>query len=501
MHKIWASSLVVTATVKGGVSSSTFKKVQNSFPKEAIPDDILKVIKLCKKISPSSKSEYIFPITPDLLGESFFLLFINRMDDIKWMRASLEGLLFHELSENDDDYVEFFEFLIRLIRNMMNDNHDSQFFNKSRGNLAEFLRSISLKGNKKYKFAASMALMNLICMSNDEGFISSYNYFLHPPYFNKYDCYFFTPQQFIVFIIDTLDSYSKKNKHDYNHFDYPELITNCVLNSAPVNAYNKYKKSSRYQYLKFNIPSRVINKTFGDQIFYNDELWLRAVSSLDGADNILDSIIKYQKDTKSDYLQNAGLSPLICAIISGNPEAVDFLLQYMNRYELEGNIGSAQYTPLLLACELGDIEIVKSLVNKGANYNIRDSDGYSPLMLSLLHEHENITLYLLEHEIEIDEPNNKSFTELMLSCRVGNVIAAEMLLAKSADIDKTNDRKDTPIMIASYSGHYDIVELLIKNGARLKEVNSDGDSACELALNNNFTDIASLITLHSESEV
>ena len=52
------------------------------------------------------------------------------------------------------------------------------------------------------------------------------------------------------------------------------------------------------------------------------------------------------------------------------------------------------YTPLHIACERGYCDVVKSLLNFGAEINIKDGEGYTPLDRARMSNREEVKKYL-----------------------------------------------------------------------------------------------------------
>jgi uncharacterized protein len=60
------------------------------------------------------------------------------------------------------------------------------------------------------------------------------------------------------------------------------------------------------------------------------------------------------------------------------------------------------FTPLLFAARAGCLECAQLLVKAGANPNLGDPDGVSPLLLSILNFHFDIAAYLVKRGVDVD---------------------------------------------------------------------------------------------------
>ena len=84
--------------------------------------------------------------------------------------------------------------------------------------------------------------------------------------------------------------------------------------------------------------------------------------------------------SKYNFLQQNRSTPLIYAIILNKFEIVKFLIDDGANVNTKGGSGK---TPLMYAIILNNFEIVKFLINHGANVNTGDNDGKTPLMYAL----------------------------------------------------------------------------------------------------------------------
>lgn len=91
-------------------------------------------------------------------------------------------------------------------------------------------------------------------------------------------------------------------------------------------------------------------------------------------------------------------------------------------------------TPLWAACQNGSVEMVKLLLNAGANPNVALLSGETPLMVA---------------------------------ARTGKTEIVRLLLARKADPNKTATRRQTALMWAVAQKHPEVVKLLIANKANI----------------------------------
>ena len=84
--------------------------------------------------------------------------------------------------------------------------------------------------------------------------------------------------------------------------------------------------------------------------------------------------------------------------------------------------------------ERGDLDGVRSQVNRGVDVNKVDHYGNSALMSAGRWGHEDIVLFLLLKGADINAQNNFGYTALMESARFGQIEMVKLLVSKGAGI-------------------------------------------------------------------
>lgn len=172
--------------------------------------------------------------------------------------------------------------------------------------------------------------------------------------------------------------------------------------------------------------------------------------------HIIDS---YILDINSDEYEDGNLTPLHVATKVGNYDLVKLLLDSgadMHKPEYKGIT-----TPLDLALIFQDSKMIRIFLNRIENINIQDEDGRSKL-----------------HD-----------------ATVGNrYTSARLLLEYGAD-PNIRDSIDgsTPLFLAIEEGHEDILILLLQNNAEPNVVNDDGVSAAECAIANGYEEFIDIL--------
>lgn len=157
-----------------------------------------------------------------------------------------------------------------------------------------------------------------------------------------------------------------------------------------------------------------------------------------------------------------GLSLLHLAAFLGYKDVVKKLM------ELGADINAADYgghTPLLMAVSKGNEEVTALLIEKGADINAATRYGRTPLISAASGGYERITALLLEKGADTNAKNNFGETALSLSAAAGftNIVAA--LIEKGAFINDISYNGHTALSQAAGNGHEAVVALLLEKGA------------------------------------
>lgn len=171
-----------------------------------------------------------------------------------------------------------------------------------------------------------------------------------------------------------------------------------------------------------------------------------------------------------------------------------------------GNKAIGNPYALHVACKtLGpSVELVKYLLDKGANVAAEDNFGSTPFIgLVMSHDTTNrltIAQLLIEKGADINSISKGGGSVLGYACEYNLLEVVKLLLSKGAEVDaRKNNFANTPLMYAANSGNEAIVDLLLAAGADPKEERKvatkagtfDLKTAAIIAKEKGFTSLAS----------
>ena len=127
---------------------------------------------------------------------------------------------------------------------------------------------------------------------------------------------------------------------------------------------------------------------------------------------------------------------------------------------------------LWTACEEGDLERVRQLIQDGHNVNRGDGFGTTPLMKAAEHGRDQVVRELIRAGADVNRKDNDKHTALHRASWNGHSSVIKTLAEAGANLNVQDVSGMTPLMWAAHQGHANVVVELIRAGADVSVVSS-----------------------------
>lgn len=188
-----------------------------------------------------------------------------------------------------------------------------------------------------------------------------------------------------------------------------------ILYRLARNELNEFNRLLEHSKAEINRPNR-FGQTILDKAFQYSSI--ETIQSLINAGAEFGPSLKSTKTTPLMYAIEYGKDALIPSLIQANE---------INQENYYGN------TPLILAIRKGDLNLVKTLVSKGANVNQKNYLGNSPIGYAVVNKQVNILHFLIQKGANVNIPNQYGSTPLIEAAYFNLPQMAIILIHAGAD--------------------------------------------------------------------
>ncbi|KAF8795282.1 Ankyrin-3 like protein [Argiope bruennichi] len=175
-------------------------------------------------------------------------------------------------------------------------------------------------------------------------------------------------------------------------------------------------------------------------------------------------LIKHKAKTNSKDV--FGYSPMYYAIAKSHNEIANFLME--KEYSVNVIVGPCKLTALHIAAGKGCLDMINSLLKKGANVNFLSDMHIVPLHYAAKGGHFEVVKCLIEKGAKVDVESVDGLTPLHWAAETGNKEVVDILLFNGANTNATYLNSISPLAFAAKNGYSSIVKILIDNGANVK---------------------------------
>ncbi|KAI9150697.1 Glutathione transporter [Paramyrothecium foliicola] len=123
--------------------------------------------------------------------------------------------------------------------------------------------------------------------------------------------------------------------------------------------------------------------------------------------------------------------------------------------------------PMYWAAELGDLPLVRSLVEQGGNIQAKEGYFESALGAAAFAGQAQVVAYFLEKGVDPNLPGTLAGTPLQISIAGGSMDVVKLLIEAGADVNASGGKWSQPLVVAASQQREELVELLIASGASL----------------------------------
>ena len=156
--------------------------------------------------------------------------------------------------------------------------------------------------------------------------------------------------------------------------------------------------------------------------------------------------------------------------------------------------------PLIRAVKQGDIEkVIRALETVSVNTK---PDGNTPLlMVAVQNRKEDIARLLIQKGADVNVTNNGGETPLINAAHRGLYPIVEMLLDAGANVNQASNGGYTPLMASCGRGHSEVAKLLLANGANTEAHTTNNATALIDAVTANLETVTVLLDAHANVNV
>ena len=170
--------------------------------------------------------------------------------------------------------------------------------------------------------------------------------------------------------------------------------------------------------------------------------------------------------------------PLVLMAEKEDIDMVRFLLQqganpnlpYSGQYLIHRAIANKQ------------MPLAQALVAKGANVNVVDTMSRTPLQIAIYKKDDRYAQFLISNGANVHVLDQSKNNLLHIAAKLGKTRIAGMLIAKGANVQQKNMAEETPLLLSIRDEHLAITKVLIAAGANANVKDRYNNSPLSVAL-------------------
>jgi hypothetical protein len=172
------------------------------------------------------------------------------------------------------------------------------------------------------------------------------------------------------------------------------------------------------------------------------------------------------EESEGGNSQNTSMMISIDDIYEAASQGLRELKQHIETSCVDVNLqdSSSGNTALLQACELGDTDTVKTLLEFGVDIAKRNHRGWTCLFSACYAGQDDVVQMLLAHGARTDDQDPNGYTGLIIACNSGRVDVVKTLTKHRCNTNLLSTQGMHSLMYACAAGHLGVVRVLLEQG-------------------------------------
>ncbi|XP_055644880.1 serine/threonine-protein phosphatase 6 regulatory ankyrin repeat subunit B isoform X8 [Toxorhynchites rutilus septentrionalis] len=265
---------------------------------------------------------------------------------------------------------------------------------------------------------------------------------------------------------------------------YPEIVRHLIDFVL-----EKHGKEILKNYLNFT------NEDGATALHYICQVTKDEVKSGNGDREIVKMLLEHGADV-SLTTKSTNDTCLHAVAVAGNNDVLSEVISHLSTADVQKAMNrqsSVGWTPLLIACNRGHMDLVNTLLSNHARVDVFDNEGRSALHLAAEHGYLQVCDALITNKAFINSKSRVGRTALHLAAMNGYTELVKFLIRDhNAVVDILTLRKQTPLHLAAASGQMNVCKLLLELGANIDATDDVGQKPIHVAAQNNYSEVAKL---------
>ncbi|CRG83432.1 Ankyrin-1 [Talaromyces islandicus] len=193
-----------------------------------------------------------------------------------------------------------------------------------------------------------------------------------------------------------------------------------------------------------------------------------------------------------------GACAIHLAILHGHIDLVQRLCEIHKDVNVSFSLfyGAGSQSPLHLAVENCQVDMVEHLLNAEATPNIMDATEATPLHYASRKGFLPIVDLLLKHKARVDIPDQQGVSPLLAAAESDHEKVAKRLIDSYADVDAMDKDRNTALMAACKCNNPQVTRWLLEAGAKVGAVDRQGRCALHRAAEYASADALQILLKH-----